>query len=75
MIVCTCFAISDRQMREAAASGISLREFEAEIGVGTECGECRADLARIFEAQQDPGREGARHPQKHPPPKRSAHEG
>ena len=45
MIVCVCRRVSDRQIREAAAGGVTtLDELRTELGVATGCGRC-ADCA------------------------------
>ncbi len=75
MIVCSCYAISDKELREAAASGVTLKEIEAEIGAGTECGVCRPDIVKIFAAQREEQRVALHHRQKRKPNKRSGHEG
>jgi bacterioferritin-associated ferredoxin len=41
MIVCVCNNISDREIREAVALGISsMADLYKELGVGTCCGKC-----------------------------------
>jgi bacterioferritin-associated ferredoxin len=42
MYVCICNAITDRQIREAARSGAgSLWALQQELGVSSNCGNCR----------------------------------
>ena len=41
MYVCLCNGITEREVREAAESGItSMRELGRETGVGQQCGRC-----------------------------------
>lgn len=41
MYVCICQAITERQVREAVASGVSsLRDLRQQLGVASECGRC-----------------------------------
>ncbi len=45
MYVCICKAITDKQIRRAAANGVdNLYELREELGVGSGCGTC-ADMA------------------------------
>ncbi len=48
MIVCSCRAVSDHALREAAAGGASHDEVVASTGVGTDCGHCRDAVAEIL---------------------------
>jgi bacterioferritin-associated ferredoxin len=47
MIVCVCFGISDRLVRQRAREGVSLEAVLAETGAGSACGCCRLAMARI----------------------------
>ncbi len=47
MIVCVCRGVTDRQIREAAASGRSLEQVFQCTGAGTSCGTCRLMVARL----------------------------
>lgn len=41
MYVCVCRAVRERQIREAAAEGVTtLRELQQATGLGTGCGKC-----------------------------------
>lgn len=41
MYVCICQAVTERQVREAVASGIeSMRGLREQLGVASECGRC-----------------------------------
>ena len=41
MIVCVCRRVSDHQIRQAAADGVTtLDELQMELGVATQCGRC-----------------------------------
>lgn len=46
MYVCLCTGVTDREIREAAANGVSsMRQLGKELGVGRQCGRC-ASMAR-----------------------------
>jgi bacterioferritin-associated ferredoxin len=47
MIVCICFGVSDRLVRERAREGASLGAVLEETGAGSACGTCRLAMARI----------------------------
>jgi bacterioferritin-associated ferredoxin len=47
VIVCSCFAISDRLVRARAREGVSLPAVLAETGAGSACGACRVAIARV----------------------------
>ncbi|HEY7724923.1 MAG TPA: (2Fe-2S)-binding protein [Anaeromyxobacteraceae bacterium] len=49
MIVCLCRAVSDHALR-AAAVGRSLDEVVRDTGVGSDCGCCAEEVARIVSA-------------------------
>ena len=55
MIVCSCRAVSDRSLREAAAHGLSHREVVARTHAGTDCGRCSKAVARIVAESSRPG--------------------
>lgn len=41
MYVCVCRAVTDRQIREAAAEGVrTMRELRLKLGVCSSCGKC-----------------------------------
>ena len=49
MYVCICNAITDRQIRDAARSGVSnLWELQKELGVASNCGKCRQTAVEIL---------------------------
>jgi bacterioferritin-associated ferredoxin len=49
MYVCICNAITDKQIRQAAESGVrDLRELQAELGVATNCGSCKETASQIL---------------------------
>ncbi len=50
MIVCSCRAVSDRELRMAAEAGRSLGEIVRITGAGTDCGCCREQVERIVQA-------------------------
>jgi bacterioferritin-associated ferredoxin len=56
MIVCSCHAISDRALREAAAAGLSHHEVVAITGAGTDCGCCSETVAEIVAESHGPCR-------------------
>jgi bacterioferritin-associated ferredoxin len=59
MIVCVCFAISDRLVRERARAGVSLAAVLEETGAGSACGTCRLAVARIHSGEHaEPARCG-----------------
>ena len=47
MIVCSCRAVSDRELRMAAEAGRSLREIVQVTGASTDCGCCADTVERI----------------------------
>lgn len=47
MIVCSCRAVSDRELRTAAEAGRTLGEIVRVTGVGTDCGCCADTVERI----------------------------
>ena len=49
MYICICNAITDKQIRKAAKSGVSdLCQLQAELGVATNCGSCSESAAKIL---------------------------
>lgn len=56
MIVCCCHAVSDRKLREAAASGLSPEEIASATGAGMACGACRDAVADILAENHGPCR-------------------
>jgi len=49
MYVCICNAITDKQIRQAAESGVSsLWALQKELGVASNCGKCRETAAEIL---------------------------
>ena len=47
MIVCVCFNVSDRLVRERARQGIPLGAVLEETGAGSACGSCQLAIARV----------------------------
>jgi bacterioferritin-associated ferredoxin len=47
MIVCSCHAVSEAALREAAAAGVSDSEIERVTRAGSDCGACRDRVAEI----------------------------
>ena len=59
MIVCVCRRVSDHQIRQAAADGVTtLDELQMELGVATQCGRC-AECACDVLAQANGAGQGA----------------
>ena len=56
MIVCSCHAVSDHTLREAASSGQSPEEILAATGAGSDCGHCRDAVESILGASNGPCR-------------------
>jgi bacterioferritin-associated ferredoxin len=50
MIVCSCRAVSDRELRMAAEAGRSLGEIVRVTGATTDCGCCADSVERIVQA-------------------------
>ena len=49
MYVCICNAITDKQIRKAAESGVEdLWELQRELGVATGCGACKEMASQIL---------------------------
>lgn len=49
MYVCLCNGITDREIRQAADSGVnSMRQLGKELGVGTQCGRCACTAREIL---------------------------
>ncbi len=49
MYVCTCKAVTDKQIRRAAAAGVdNLYELRERLGVGAGCGTCASDAQDIL---------------------------
>jgi bacterioferritin-associated ferredoxin len=50
MYVCICNAITDKQIRQAAESGVAnLWELQKELGVASNCGSCKEAAAQILQ--------------------------
>jgi bacterioferritin-associated ferredoxin len=56
MIVCSCHAVSDRALRDAAAAGLSHDEIVASTRAGSDCGHCRETVAEIVTQSHGPCR-------------------
>ncbi len=49
MYVCICNAITDKQIRAAAESGVrDLWQLQAELGVASNCGSCKEHASEIL---------------------------
>ena len=51
MIVCVCFNVSDRLVRERARDGVSLHQVLEESRAGSACGSCKLAIARIHRGE------------------------
>ncbi|MGH8278105.1 MAG: (2Fe-2S)-binding protein [Gammaproteobacteria bacterium] len=50
MIVCCCTAVTERQIRQAVAEGVTcLDELRARLGVDSECGCCAEEAENILQ--------------------------
>ncbi len=59
MYVCLCKAVTDAQVRAAAAAGArSLADVSLACGAGSGCGGCHRVLARLLSACASPAQEG-----------------
>ena len=55
MYVCICNAITDKQIRKAAESGVtSLWELQKKLGVASNCGKCRETAVDILREHSHP---------------------
>ena len=55
MYVCLCQGVTDREIREAADSGISsMRQLGKELGVGRQCGRCACSAREILREARQP---------------------
>jgi bacterioferritin-associated ferredoxin len=52
VIVCSCFAVSDRIVRARAREGAALAAVLAETGAGSACGACRLAIARLHAGER-----------------------
>jgi bacterioferritin-associated ferredoxin len=52
MIVCSCRAVSDRELHRAVESGRSLDEVVRLTGATTDCGCCAEEVERIVTAKR-----------------------
>jgi bacterioferritin-associated ferredoxin len=49
MYVCICNAITDKQIRQAAESGVrDLWQLQRELGVASNCGSCKEQASEIL---------------------------
>ena len=56
MYVCVCNAITDRQIREAAETGVEdLWGLQAALGVATNCGSCKETASDILREYREVG--------------------
>ena len=50
MIVCSCYAVSDTQVRHLAEAGASMQEISRRTAVGTACGCCVPQVREVVHA-------------------------
>lgn len=61
MYVCVCRAVTDRQIRKAAAEGVrTMRELRLKLGVCSACGKCGECAKEILDSARLPVLEDAR---------------
>jgi bacterioferritin-associated ferredoxin len=54
MIVCHCFRVSDREIRQCAQEGArTVCEVGRECGAGAGCGGCRPAIAQILDTHEE----------------------
>jgi bacterioferritin-associated ferredoxin len=51
MIVCVCFGVSDRLVRQRAREGVSLGAVLEETRAGSACGACQLAIARVHSGE------------------------
>jgi bacterioferritin-associated ferredoxin len=51
MIICLCKGVSDRQIREMAQQGQSLRQIVTKCEAGTSCGACVQDVQALVKCE------------------------
>lgn len=55
MIVCSCRAVTDREIRRAVRAGAcTVREVAESCGAGSACGGCRASVLAILDEAEGP---------------------
>ncbi len=55
MIVCSCHAVTDREIRRAVRAGAcSVREVAESCGAGSACGGCRGTVLAILDESEGP---------------------
>ena len=52
MIVCVCHRVSDRDIRKAAQDGLEFADIQWQLGVATQCGQCRGCAEDIIDSCQ-----------------------
>jgi len=52
MIICSCFVINDKQIREAARAGQPLNSLSHSHGMGTNCGICMCSAKEVYDAER-----------------------
>jgi bacterioferritin-associated ferredoxin len=52
VILCLCFGVSDRLVRQRARDGVSLGALLEESGAGSSCGACRLAIARVHAGER-----------------------
>lgn len=55
MYVCICNAVTEREIRQCAELGAcSLKDLEQCLGLGTNCGKCRASAEALLREDRSP---------------------
>jgi len=52
MIVCSCHAVSDRTVRDAAARGATVEDIALATGAGSDCGVCHDEISSIVKERR-----------------------
>jgi len=61
LYVCVCMAVTDRQIREAAAAGArNLKDLRRDLGVTSECGSCATHARRCLAEANESQRKAAK---------------
>lgn len=59
MFICICKQVTDSQIRQAVCEGAcSFKDIQAELGVATQCGECKNHARQCLRASRHQGESG-----------------
>ena len=54
MYICICNAVTERDIRFAVENGCdSFRQIRSELGVASNCGQCKRDACRVIREHKD----------------------